>query len=159
MEGNWWSHHPLDVLRFLWSLEDRDTSHSRLDGGDHNILVCTSVLLELLWLYRKSITHGDPKSNPASFFEQLSKTYFGLVEILPKASPWLSLSWSHPPDGWIKVNFDVALGISIAAIACIARSSDGSIVQGISHKVHTSCPLVAECLTTYLAINLVCEVG
>uniref|UniRef100_A0A803NHF6 Reverse transcriptase domain-containing protein n=1 Tax=Cannabis sativa TaxID=3483 RepID=A0A803NHF6_CANSA len=54
--------------------------------------------------------------------------------IFPVPAPCLEQCWSPPPQGWIKLNCDVRVGLDSMCLAAMARNHLGEVV-----KVHTAC--------------------
>ncbi|KAL5579575.1 hypothetical protein UlMin_012017 [Ulmus minor] len=150
-------HSPLEGLQFLLSLEASDDSSSRESEGDRNIVLFASVLLDLIWQHINGVTHGGVIENPTIVYRRIYVVYSELLGVLPSPPPRSLLAWSPPPADWIKVNFDAAVGISGAAVACIARRSDGSVVRWASRLVNSTIPLISEGFAAELAVDLACE--
>ncbi|KAL5579576.1 hypothetical protein UlMin_012018 [Ulmus minor] len=122
-----------------------------------NIVLFASVLFDLIWQHRNGVTHGGVIENPTIVYRRISVVYSELLGVLPSPPPRSLLAWSPPPADWIKVNFDAAVGISGAAVACIARRSDGSVVRWASRLVNSTIPLISEGFAAELAVDLACE--
>ncbi|KAL5561446.1 hypothetical protein UlMin_031193 [Ulmus minor] len=148
---------PLEGLQFLWSLEARDVSSSRGNEGDCNILLFASVLFDLIWQHRNDFVHGGAAPNPTTVYRRISLLYSELLGVLPSPPPRSLLAWAPPPTDWIKVNFDAAIGVSRAAVACVARRSDGTVIRWASRLVNSTTPLIAEGFAAELAVGLACD--
>ncbi|KAL5544374.1 hypothetical protein UlMin_008158 [Ulmus minor] len=99
----------------------------------------------------------NPEDALHLLFFLISVVYSELLGVLPSPPPRSLLAWSPPPADWIKVNFDAVVGISGAAVACIARRSDGSVVRWASRLVNSTIPLISEGFAAELAVDLACE--
>ncbi|KAL5543394.1 hypothetical protein UlMin_007178 [Ulmus minor] len=151
-------YNPLDGLKFLWSLEDNDLAASQV-ADYRNVLLFASVLLDLIWKYKNSITRQGPRRDPCALFETILQSYNSLFAPKMATATLSSCSWHPPPSRWIKINSDAAIGENTAGIACIARNDRGSILCCKSRRLGSSLPLVAEGLAIKLAIEMACNAG
>ncbi|KAL5553244.1 hypothetical protein UlMin_040645 [Ulmus minor] len=150
---------PLDRLKFIWSVEDRDKTGPLPQEYNMNITLFASVLLDYIWKYRNEIIHGGSVSNPQLLFESIYRSYSSLLAGWASPSSVCASSWSPPPPDWIKVNLDVALVGSRGSIACVARGPDGSVLDWCVKIIAVMDLLVAECLALELAIDLASSHG
>lgn len=98
--------------------------------------LCLAFTLEEIWRIRNVVLHlkGSVDLPPSihGIQAKLSECYniFSYQEY-PPSPPQAprSTSWSTPPSGTLKLNFDVAISGSKSAIAVIAKNSQGNVIH------------------------------
>ncbi|KAL5569589.1 hypothetical protein UlMin_026164 [Ulmus minor] len=148
---------PVEGLQFLWNVESSDNHHADHGLGNRNIILFASVLFDLIWKHRNSVTHGATPSSPLSLLHSILKSYFSLLDSFPRRSPGITPSWIPPPSGWIKINCDAALNDAGSSIACVARNDKADIVKWEARNIDLCSPLVAEARAVDLAIKMVAQ--
>ncbi|KAL5566025.1 hypothetical protein UlMin_029189 [Ulmus minor] len=143
---------PMHFLRFLWDVESKDARMSAA-FPHRNIMLFASVLCDLLWKHRNDITHGGSPMDPSVLCHNISRSYISLLKNLSLPTPAAPISWSPPPAGWVKINMDAAIGVSVAAVACVAHDSKGDILSWGSKIIPLCSPLVAEACAAEFAID------
>ena len=135
-------HTQVEGLQFLWFVEARDNETT--NSKKRNIVLFASVLFNLLWKYRNAITHGSLIASSVSLLQSISSTNYDIMESLPSPKARVPSAWTPFPSDWIKINLDVAVLNSEAAIVCVARSSSGFVIGWAAKRVNISSPLIAE---------------
>ncbi|KAL5551797.1 hypothetical protein UlMin_001973 [Ulmus minor] len=143
---------PMYFLRFLWMMEAQDSRVAR-GNADRNIFLFASVLCDLLWKQRNDIPHGGAPMDPAQLFQNINRSYVSLLKSLSQPSYVVNPVWTPPPNGWVKINMDAAIGTSASTISCVARDSHGSIISWNSKIIPTCSPLIAEVCAGEFAID------
>ncbi|KAL5574163.1 hypothetical protein UlMin_023760 [Ulmus minor] len=147
----------LDGIRFLWQLEAMDGSSHGSQAENRNIFLFVSVSFDQVWKCRNSVTHGGSLQDNALLVESIFKSYHSVLASVSRCKLPCASHWSPPPEGWIKINFDASLLGSRASIACVARNSEGSIIDWSCKRISATFPLLAEALAAELAIDLACH--
>ncbi|KAL0364173.1 UNVERIFIED_CONTAM: hypothetical protein Sangu_0514900 [Sesamum angustifolium] len=73
-----------------------------------------------------------------------------------KASSVAFDKWLPPPEGWIKVNTDVAFSNGEGMAACVIRNHEGTIICATSERIWAHDPTAAEVLalkSDFLILN------
>ncbi|KAL5551694.1 hypothetical protein UlMin_001870 [Ulmus minor] len=148
---------PVEGLQFLWNVEDSDNHLAEHELGNRNIVFFASVLFDLIWKYRNSVTHGAAHSSPYSILHSILKTYSSLVDSFPRRTTGVTPSWTPPPFDWIKINCDAALNDSGSSIACVARNDKADIIRWEARRIDLCSLLVAEALAVDMAIKMVVQ--
>ena len=112
----------------MWSIDDRDRSFNDESAGGRNIVLFASILFDLVWKCKISLTHGGPSLNPSILVDSILKVYTSCLVVSNGSRPNSAPPWSPLPMGWIKLNTDVALNGEFATLACVARNEDGVII-------------------------------
>ncbi|KAL5558279.1 hypothetical protein UlMin_034490 [Ulmus minor] len=144
----------VEGLWFMWNVEDSDNLFANHELGNRNIVLFASVLFDLLWKYKNSITHGVALSTPSSILHSILKSYSSLVESLSRLSAEVTPSWAPPPTDWIKINCDASLNAFGTSIACVARNDKADIIRWEARRIGPCSPLVAEALAVEMAIKM-----
>ncbi|KAL5545444.1 hypothetical protein UlMin_005131 [Ulmus minor] len=146
----------LDGLKFLWHVEALDSSFSSAHVGSRNIFLFAFALFDHIWKNRNVVTHGNPSQDFDRLFASISKSYQSALDSLP-SNKTPNLSWSHPPVGWIKLNFDASLVGNRASLACVARNNEGTIIGWTCRRLTAPTPLSAEAMAAKVAIDMACQ--
>ncbi|KAL5561163.1 hypothetical protein UlMin_030910 [Ulmus minor] len=149
---------PMHFLRFLWTMEAQDSRVARGNAG-RSIFLFGSVLYDLLWKHKNDITHGGAPMDSALLFQNINHSYVSLLKSLTQPSHAVNSVWTPPPNGWVKINMDAAVGTSAAAISCVARDSRGSIISWNSKIILTYSPLIAEACAVEFVIDFATATG
>ncbi|KAL5558369.1 hypothetical protein UlMin_034580 [Ulmus minor] len=145
-------HTLVEGLQFLWFVEARDNETT--NSNKRNIVLFSLVLFDLLWKYRNAITHGSPTASSISLLKSISSTNDDIMESFPSPKARVPSAWTPFPSDWIKINLDVAVLNSEAAIACVARNSSGFVIRWAAKRVNISSPLIAEGFAANLAVDM-----
>ncbi|KAL5541504.1 hypothetical protein UlMin_009214 [Ulmus minor] len=143
---------PMHFLRFLWMIKAQDSRVARGNTG-RSIFLFASVLCDFLWKHMNDITHGGAPMDLTLLIQNIIRSYVSLLKSLIQPSPAVNPVWIPPPNGWVKINMDVAVGSSAVAISYVARDSHGSVINWNSKIITTCSPLIAEACAAEFAID------
>ncbi|PON32782.1 hypothetical protein PanWU01x14_358330 [Parasponia andersonii] len=62
--------------------------------------------------------------------------------------------WLPPPDGWLKINFDVGIDENFVVVPVVCRDCSGAIMAVETRRFDCSSPLVDKCRAALTAIEL-----
>src|ERR1044072_3851620 len=120
-----------------------------LNQGDDQTAGMLFTIIYSLWERRNNLLYnGIPFS-----WEQVLSRSSNLLGAQPvstqisRAAP-LQATWSRPPEGTYKINFDAAVGdANMAGFGCLVRNSDGEIMAAATaSSFYVQSPSMAEVL-------------
>lgn len=122
------------------------------------ISLSMAFTLEEIWRLRNSNLHSKSSFNLADSVLLIHRRVREYTEVSLKTSlPSLQATpslWVPPPPGWIKVNVDAAWTCSKAALAVIARDSQGSFCNIWARTSSHRSPLQAEAEALLWAVEI-----
>ncbi|PON47662.1 hypothetical protein PanWU01x14_242830 [Parasponia andersonii] len=65
----------------------------------------------------------------------------------------MTTAYQSPLEGWVKINFDVAMGSQKMCLAVVGRDHGGSILFVVTQQLYLSSPLVGEARVALLGIS------
>ncbi|PON99362.1 hypothetical protein TorRG33x02_049050, partial [Trema orientale] len=107
----------LEWLKFIWNLNGYGVNSAK-------VLLYVSIAMDHIWMIRNLVVHD--KHDIAACLRSISSSYSIFSEgLLPPPTSSRMNEWLTPPEGWVKVNFDIAMGSNAMMLASVARDHNG----------------------------------
>lgn len=136
-----------DWLRRIWRLKEQGIDET-------GPFLYASISLDHIWRTRNALAHKQRSPDAVASITSIQKLFFEYSSTLvtpPTEQP--ILDWNPPFEGWIKVNFDVALKHDTMICAAVGRDHLGSIIFSTTEKIQATSPLVGEIRAAILGIK------
>uniref|UniRef100_A0A803PAH9 RNase H type-1 domain-containing protein n=1 Tax=Cannabis sativa TaxID=3483 RepID=A0A803PAH9_CANSA len=142
-----------DWVKFIWNLKHKGI-------GAEEVFLYASVVVDTSWRTRNDKVHNNYTVDVKKCIDYICTSYADLhTTIFPSPSPYLKVSWSPPPQDWIKLNHDVRVGFDSMCLAVVARNHLGRVVWVQTSCVDFSDALCGEEAAYCLAILTAKDIG
>ncbi|KAK9283424.1 hypothetical protein L1049_011666 [Liquidambar formosana] len=129
-----------------------------LDSSDaKHFLIFAAVLMDMTWFSCNRVVFDKVELNPTELLlsieklslEHLHSCYSRYRPVEAHSKP----IWIPPPQGWVKINFDVAIRHSLSVLAAIFRDSAGHFLFAWTSLDGPLEPMVAEAKVACFALS------
>uniref|UniRef100_A0A803QA38 Terpene synthase metal-binding domain-containing protein n=1 Tax=Cannabis sativa TaxID=3483 RepID=A0A803QA38_CANSA len=142
-----------DWVKFIWDLKHKGI-------GAEEVYLYASVVVDTIWRTRNDKVHNNYIVNVKNCIDYICSSYANLhATIFPSPSACSKVSWSPPPQDWIKLNCDVKVGLDSMCSTLVVRNHLGRVVWVQTSRVDFSDALCGEVAACCLAISTAKDIG
>ncbi|XP_065634872.1 uncharacterized protein LOC136069815 [Quercus suber] len=137
--------------RALLGLDDSEEKCFQL----YALLVCDQI-----WMTRNKTRFEGKCSNSLELSRQIMRSYEEHKQAWKDKlhCPMRKIIWKPPPNGWVKLNFDVAIREK-TSLAIVGRDDKGDLIFAWIEQVGQDSPLVGEAKVALCAIRKAIDKG
>lgn len=100
-----------------------------------------ALIVDEKWQTRNLIQFQDGKADVLKAKQNVQSKFLEILKVLTPAiqppTEQVTVRWTPPPQGWIKVNVDAVLNSSRSELAVVARDHRGEVLflRGVRHHL------------------------
>ena len=105
-----------------------------------------ALTCDIIWMERNHIRIDGGHADPMLISSKVSRSFKEHKSAWQSISSFIyqSQSWSAPPRGWVKCNFDAAVKENMLVYAMVVRDEEGSILKAWAQEDVAGGPLWAK---------------
>nr|XP_023870351.1 uncharacterized protein LOC111982965 [Quercus suber] len=153
----------IDIIEWIKCIIDPKEKLGIRDEESLHFQLYASIVCDRIWMQKNKARLGEDIGSVVDLARKIQSSFneqkAAWEVVRGEKIEMIESSWSPPPAGWVKLNFDAAIRENKTSIAVVGRDNHGRVVLAWTDILDPGGPLWGEAKAAYVAVNKAVESG